>query len=360
MLEEHDTIGQPQHCTGVVSDEFMRSVPVSPDILGTIRGARVVFPGGRVLNLERSSPFGYMIDRRDFEEKLCDRARGFGVDVRLGTAFSGVKREPSRITAFTNRGEIRADILVGADGQGSAVATSIGAGMSKEYVIGAQADVPAKSDEPGIMTLWVGNKIAPGFFAWKVPRDDGITRYGLCVFPGGSPPVSYLNSLMTSEGVDVSAPGIVRFGGKIPLGYRTTSYGDRTFLIGDAASQVKPVSGGGLTQILAAAPILCDAVHEAYETNLFTPAVFGQYEIEWKRKLGPAMSRGMKMRKLYCSLSDSERDRVGEAFDNPEVLRYLSEIDLDDPSRIVRPILGVPGVKSKLLFLARAAISCLR
>lgn len=359
MLEEHEAVGLPAHCTGVVSDAFMRSIPVSPEVLSTIRGARVVFPGGRTLELERGNPFGYMIDRRDLDGKLCDRARGFGVDVRLGTSFSGARFESSRVTALTNRGEIRADVLVGADGQGSAVAAAIGSGISKEYVIGAQADVPCRADDPGTMTLWLGNNVAPGFFAWKIPREDGFVRYGLCVSPGGSPPSVYLNSLMTSDGVDVGAPGIERFGGKIPLGSRSTIYGDRTLLIGDAASQVKPVSGGGLMPILEAVPLLADAVHEAYDMNLFTSAVFGQYEVEWKRKFGSVRSRGMKMRHLYCSLNDSDRDRVGEAFDDPEVIRILSEIDIDDPSQVIRPILGVPGVKSKLLFLLRAALSCI-
>ena len=131
--------------------------------------------------------------------------------------------------------------------------------------------------------------------------------------------------------------------------FHKTTVGNRTLLIGDAASQVKPVSGGGLAPISYVAPILCDTIHEAYETNLFTSAVLGQYEINWKRTLGTTIDNGMKMRKLFCGLSDARMDEVGEIFDTPEILEQLTSIDIDDPSGIVKPIMSQKGVKSKLL-----------
>ena len=349
MLEEHDKIGVPVQCAGVVSDSFLRSIPVSPEIVSCIRHARVVFPGGRTLELERSSPFGYMIDRTDLDVKLADYAVKNGVDLRMGTCFNTVVHNPNSVTVVTNKGEIEGDILVGADGHDSPVAATIGAGYSKEYLIGYQVDVPAREDtEQGTMVLKMGNKVAPGLFAWTIPRDDDTVRYGLCVSPGAGSPTAYIKSLLKADGYDFETDVTEKYGGKIPLGYRSTTVGERTLLIGDAASHVKPVSAGGLVPIATIAPILRDTIHEAYENNLFTNAVLGQYEIEWKRTMGHVFDRGMQMRKIYCGLSDRFMDDVGEIFDTPEIREMLAGIDIDDPAGIVGPILGVKGVKSKL------------
>lgn len=348
LLEEHTEIGMPEHCAGIVSDAFLRRIPISPPVVNAIKRAEVVFPGGRVLELERSSPFGYMLDRKNLDVMLADHAVRHGVDLRLGICFNTAIHSPDKITVVTNKGEIDADLLVGADGQKSAVASTIGAGYSKNYLVGAQIDIPVPPEDDHSMVLSIGNNVAPGFFAWKLPYGDK-TRYGLCVAGGSGNPVTYLKQLVKKDGYDYSMKGTSKFGGTIPVGNRITTVGDRTLLIGDAASQVKPVSGGGLAPISYVAPILCDTIHEAYETNLFTSAVLGQYEINWKRTLGTTIDNGMKMRKLFCGLSDARMDEVGEIFDTPEILEQLTSIDIDDPSGIVKPIMSQKGVKSKLL-----------
>ena len=154
--------------------------------------------------------------------------------------------------------------------------------------------------------------------------------------------------MLKEDGIDPKSKNMVRFGGKIPIGYRTSSVGERALLIGDAASQVKPVSGGGLSPIVAIAPILCDTVREAYDNNLFTKAVLGQYDVRWKREMKSVFEDGFKMRKRFCSLSDDNMNRVGEIFDTPVIREHLGNIDIDDPRVIANDILAEKGVKRKL------------
>ena len=348
LLEEHNEIGKPEHCAGIVSDAFLSRIPIAAPVVNAIKHAQVVFPGGKVLELERSSPFGYMVNRKDLDRQLAEHAVDHGVDLRLGVCFNTAIHSPDKITVVTNNNEIEADLLIGADGQRSAVAGTIGAGYSNHYLIGAQVDLPIPPESDDSMVLSIGNNVAPGFFAWKLPYGDK-TRYGLCVAGGRGNPVAYLKALVKKDGLDYDMDHAAHFGGTIPVGYRTATVGDRTLLIGDAASQVKPVSGGGLAPISQVAPILCDTVREAYETNLFTPAVLGHYEVEWKRELGKTIERGMKMRKLFCGLSDRRMDEVGEIFDTEEIISYLSSIDIDNPAGIVGPILSQKGVKRKMM-----------
>ncbi len=192
LIEEHDTIGTPVHCAGIVSDSLLRSIPVSPEILSVLRRARVIFPDGRTFELERSSPFGYIIDRPDLDRKLCSHAEKNGVEIQMGTCFNSLSYDTNKVVSDTNKGEIRSDLIIGADGQASDVAAAVDAGYSKEYLLGAQADVPCEDFDNDLMELRIGNKVAPGFFSWKVPAGENTVRYGLCVVPSAGNVTSYL------------------------------------------------------------------------------------------------------------------------------------------------------------------------
>lgn len=91
-------------------------------MLNTIRRAEVVFPDGRTFELERSSPFGYIIDRPDLDVRLADMAEKNGVDIQLGTCFNSLSYKDGKVVSETNKGSVESDLLIGADGQASDVA----------------------------------------------------------------------------------------------------------------------------------------------------------------------------------------------------------------------------------------------
>lgn len=346
VLEEHKQAGVPMHCAGMLSPETIRLSGVQPDILGMVNSADVIFPDGRVLDIGRRTPMIYAVDRVDLDQKLADKACEFGVDFRYGIKCNRAVTDSKCATVDTNAGTIRSDIVVGADGPSSKISTSIGHNLPLEIIVGMQVDVKYRMEDQERMVLRIGNSVAPGFFSWQLPMGD-ITRIGLCVSPPLRP-VDYLKNLLKISGFE-DRERVQKFSGKIPVGGRRTSYANRTLLIGDAAGQIKPVSGGGLYPIFKAAPILNDTVNSAYHLGVFNSSVLALYERGWKKAFGKEISKGARMRSFYTKLDDEQMNYVGKLFDTPEIRDSLGMIDFDDPSNVVRPILSQKGIKTGML-----------
>lgn len=345
VIEEHRESGKPVHCAGMLSPETVRMSGVSPDILGSANSADVVFPNGKVLSIGRRAPMVYFVDRADLDRRMAERAMDSGAEFRYGIKCRKVEVSRDYALVQTNQGDMRSDIVVGADGFRSVVSDSIPGNEPRELLTGAQYDIEYRMEDQNRIVLRMGNEVAPGFFSWQIPMGD-TTRLGLCISAQGSAP-DYLRHLMKISGME-DRRIIARYGGCIPIG-RKTSHADRIMLIGDAAGQVKPVSGGGLNPIFRAAPYVRDAVDRAYGIGLFSASVMSLYEAGWRKELSRELSRGERMRKYFLKFSDAEMNLVGQLFDTPAIREKLGMIDFDNPSAVVRPILAEKGVKSGFL-----------
>ena len=344
VLEEHLSAGQPSHCAGVVTSEVLQSFGVRPKFLGSISAADVILPDGTVIETSKKMPYAFIIDRCDFDKKLAEMAEDAGVTIKYGAHCKRYEVGTDGVTVETNLGQFRSDILIGADGQNSVLAASLGNNLIKSYVRGIQVDLKYRSDDPEKMLLRLGNEVAPGFFSWQLPLGD-ITRIGIGVGAQYGPPKPYLDRLLDSLGL-ADKERIATYSGKIPMGSRRTTFSDRLLLIGDAAGQVKPVSGGGLYPISKAAPRLKETVDRAYSMGMFSSSVLSLYERGWKRDLGKSLSHGMKLREYYDRLDDEQLCEFGHLFSRPDLAAILSDIDMDNPGNVLRPMFRKKGVKS--------------
>ncbi len=347
VIEDHHVSGTPTHCAGVVSAEVLENFGVRPDVLGVISEAEVILPDSTTVHTKKRSPYAYVVDRANLDVKMADAAISAGADVRYGIRYKNYNVTDDNVTINTNSGSIVSDLMVGADGQSSLVAASLGNNAARSYIRGCQVDIDYRMENQDCMKLWLGSEIAPGFFAWMLPIGDR-TRVGLGVGLQHGPPMEYLNHLLKVSGLD-DRPHVATYAGKIPIGGRRVTYADRLLLIGDAAGQVKPVSGGGLYPISKVAPLLRDTINKAYNMNMFGASVLSLYERSWKREIGKSLNGGMRLRKYYDLLSDQELCDMGHLFSRPDILEALSDIDVDNPSNVVGPIIRKKGVKSALL-----------
>ena len=355
VLEEHTSSGLPMQCAGLVTQEALDMCGVSPDILNRIRGADVIFPKGGRFEVRSDSTKALLIDRADLDIKLAARAADKGAEIRYKTRYTHHTVSAKGVSVSTDKGELNSRLIIGADGQASNVAMSLGNNLPKEYVYGIQADVKHRSEYEDIMNLRIGSEFAPGFFSWEIPFGD-MTRIGLCVSPGRGSPNEYLKKLFDHLGI-CSDEIVSKFSGKIPLGGRPTSYGDRTLLIGDAAGQVKPVSGGGLYPICKAAPILCRTAKESLLKDDATARSLSGYETGWKKEIGKEFTKGYRIRKIFTGLSDEEFEKVFNTINRDDMRSVLNSIDLDNPSSVAFPMLKRPQVGIRLLpMMLRALI----
>lgn len=353
VFEEHAESGTPMGCAGLVTDKVLEMSGVRPDILNKLYGANVFFPDGRKVSVRSKWPKANVIDRADLDRKMAEKANDAGAEYRFNEKYRS-HTITDRVTIDSTNGTTECSLLIGADGHSSRVAKTLGIDNSpREYVRGFQMDLRKKYDEEDMINIRLGSKVAPGFFSWELPFGDFV-RVGMCTSWSAGPPVNYMQPLLKAAGLE-SASVIKKYSGKIPLGGRPRSYGERLMLIGDAAGQVKPISGGGLYPAFRSAEALKNMANIVFETNDFSAKNMSQYEEEWKTDLGKEMKNGYRLRRAYVKFTDDDLDRAGKVASRESVRSVLDEIDLDSPSSVVSQV-GKGDIMRLIPVLLRALL----
>ncbi len=340
VLEEHSCSGRPVQCAGLFSDDVLKMSGVSPDILNTLYGAEVVFPDGESVTVRSTTPKMRAVDRAEMDSLMAGAAIDAGAEYSYSDSRVSHSFGADRVTVESRYGTLESRSIIGADGHTSAVAASLGNNGPKEYVRGIQADVKADFDLDGMFRARLGSRYAPGFFTWEFSCGDFV-RVGLCASWSAGPPYQYLKRML-----DDLYPGCERlamYSGKIPIGGRRITYGDRCMLIGDAAGQVKPVSGGGLHPMLQAAPILSDVLSSALERDDLSARSLRPYETRCRETFGKELGRGYAMRRLYVRLKDDELSRAGGFCRREDVNTILNDTDIDHPGAVMKRVLKTPS-----------------
>jgi flavin-dependent dehydrogenase len=126
------------------------------------------------------------------------------------------------------------------------------------------------------------------------------------------------------------------YGGTIPLTFAPRSFGDNVLLVGDAAGQVKPFSGGGIYTSLVAARHASATILRAFEREDFSAASLASYEREWKREIGRELRKSWRLRHFGLALSDGQVDRVVRALSGPKLSTLAARYaDIDYPSKVL-------------------------
>jgi len=297
LIEEHKKIGSPLQCSGLVSHRILELIPDLPEkmILNKIKSAKFYSPNRNCLELKPKYPV-YVINRVELDRFLFDKAKK-KVDVRTGEKFESFKYMNDSIMVKTNKGSYYSKILVGADGPNSIVRKQMKI-KPKKFILGLQNTVKGEFD-PDSVELWFGSKICPNFFAWVIPLNENFARIGLATTENA---IEFYNSFLKKRIGLVKKPDVV---GKITYGLLNRTSDKRIMLVGDAASQVKPFSGGGLIYGLISSEICVNAATKSLEENKFNKEFFRKnYDKEWRKVLSSPITKGMFLRKIFNILPD--------------------------------------------------------
>jgi digeranylgeranylglycerophospholipid reductase len=308
VLEKRARIGEKPCCTGIVSRECaaLYDIP-SAVIFRQVNSANVYSPAGDCIHLFRPEIQACILNRSEFDRLLAERAASAGAEYHLSTAvknicFSSVGID---IEAETNGKTVhyRPQVIVIASGFNTRLAKQAGLAGTGYFVHGAQ--IISTTKEIREVAVYFSQETAPGFFSWIVPLDQDRCLVGLLA---RSRPGLFLNKWITS----LESRGIIRtdgasiYYGSIPLEPLKKTYGDRFLVVGDAAGQVKPTTGGGIYFGMLCADIAADALDQAFKHNDFSARVLRNYEQCWHRKLKNELKTGYYARKIYEHLSDHQ------------------------------------------------------
>lgn len=334
VLEDNFEIGKPVQCSGLVSPRVMEMSGLG-EWHNVIKSVDFHSPSGSSFSLRGDDPKGYVIDRSRLDVHLAERAAREGAGMLLGATYTGAIRKEGRIrVSYRYRGESRSlttRMLIGADGISSAVGRSFGLTSFREIISCVQTDAVAEDINGGdAVGLYFGSGIAPGFFAWTIPA-GGFARIGLGTSGGGYPASEYFGRFL--ERLGVRKP-LNLTGGPIPVGNRGRIVADGVMLIGDAAGQTKPISGGGIFTGMAAAGVASEVAGEALDSGDLSGRNLSRYEGRWRKGVGKELDRATLVRKIFLQMNDAKLDKLFSVLDNSSIKDVMASGDIDFPTEL--------------------------
>jgi len=275
---------------------------------------------------------------------IANWAQGKGVQYVLNSPVRDIEvgNDGVRVEA-AQQGEglnFEARVVVIATGFGSRLVGGLGLGKIGDFIMGAQAEVETIGVDE--VEVYFGQEVAPDFFAWLVPTSPLKALVGLL---SRRSPGLYLRKLISSllaQGKIVSDEAELSDRG-ISLKPLARTYGRRLVVVGDAAGQVKPTTGGGIYYGLLCANIAANNLHRALDDDDLSARNLASYEREWKKKLGRELKIGYWARKFYEHLSDRQVDKVFDIIKSngiDEALLKTDDLSFDWHGEVILRLLG--------------------
>ena len=322
VLEEHSTVGLPVQCTGIVTNSIEKFFKLRKESIAKKLDKVFVFSKNNKIEVDVDE---IVLWRDKFDQFLADIAESAGAKILLNHRFVGfngkhlIKVKDKKNSQIK---EIKTDILVGADGYNSAVAKSAALNSGFKYYVGMQAKVKLKMDSASFETYFGSD--FPNFFGWCVPEYDNVVRLGLAGFENVQEHFyKFLKNRTGKKEILCWESGI------IPLyNPNIVIQKDNIFLIGDAATQVKATTGGGIIPSLKAAQTLCDCITSNKN-----------YNREFKRRSGRDLLLHLKIRNMLNKFSDKDYDMLLNLMSQEKVKKILKKYDRDSPLPLLANLL---------------------
>jgi digeranylgeranylglycerophospholipid reductase len=351
LLEEHREVGRPCHCSGLVSPRTLDLAEVEHDlVINEIRGAVIHSRHRSPVRVGAGRVQGYVVDRIELDRRLAAQATAAGAELIMPARFGSYRLVGGLGTSATDGHvavtavqdcvpvEFRTRLLVGADGAFSKVAQQIRGVRPLGFVagLGAHADYAANPYDDHV-ELFLDDHAAPGWFGWTIPLGDGTSRIGTGSANGVKPHES-LERLRAGFPESFGTARIrSRTGGTIALWEPTAMVADRVMLVGDAARQVKPTSGGGIHAALHAAELAARHAAVAFRGPSLSARALASYERDWHRTMGRELRRQHDLRRAFNRLDERRLEDLLDILEKDTLGRRVAcDGDIDFPSTSLR------------------------
>jgi flavin-dependent dehydrogenase len=298
-------------CSGLISknlDLFVR--PPASCIEHRVRGAVIHGPGGSEISLMKPGTAAYVIDREGFDRYLASRVNS---KIRLNSPVKSLSYSGAGVSVISGKGSVRARAVIGCDGPSSMVRRHFRASPA-ELLTGIIAILPME-DFSDRVELWFDRAVCDGFL-WRIPRGRSL-EFGM---------LGSRVSFRSLEAFFSIKPGYVRRAGPIPVG-PCKSYFRRTLLVGDAACQVKPWSGGGVVYGMTCAGHAVGTLTNCLESGDLSEEALSAYEDSWKAEIGEPISLGLMARAIYKTMPEAELEEAFRRLSRQD----LNSLDMDFP-----------------------------
>jgi len=295
LLEKDRDVGYPVRCAEAVSHEGVIQF-IQPDpkwIAATVSKFRIVVPNGNSI-VPRLDGIGYVLERRIFDYELAKLAVNEGAEVVTKAYVYDLLRTGGEITGVRalikdQKVDIRGKVIIGADGVESRVGKWAGIDTTchiHDMESCAQVTLSGIHVDEGILDFYFGDDVAPGGYLWVFPKGKDSANVGIgisveCAKEKAA--VRWLDEFVQKKFPHAAI--LTRIAGGVPCAKTCDEIvKGNVMIVGDAAHQVNPVSGGGIISGMIGGMIAGQVAVEALEKK--DNAHLQEYQNRWQKRLG--------------------------------------------------------------------------
>ena len=329
VLDKKSAAGQDICCTGIISKDCFNLLPANINLAKRpVCSARFVAPSGKSLKLSRSDEVAYIVDRVALEQVLVDYAQASSVRYLFDSDVIDIQVSTGCLQVTANCGghksTFEAETAIIATGFGSPLPARLGLGEISKFVIGAQAEVSIKDIDD--IEIYFDRRLDPGGFSWLVPTGDNRGLVGQLT---DRHPKRYFKKLLAALKTQgkIATTEVIPDYRLIPLQSLPKTYSDRLLVVGEAAGQVKPTTGGGIYYGLVCADIAADTLHRAFQAHEFSGSRLASYEKMWRARLGKELIVGYWAHRIYRMLDNRNIERLYNFISHNGMPQFIAELD---------------------------------
>lgn len=328
LVEKEEVVGEPLACSGHYSPDLWEHIPRGEAeeeglVQNEIKEARFKNSWG-TYRLYQDDPAAYVVDRKGMDQLMFEKAGESGVETETGVELVGWDEDPRENgynleLELEGRENVYANIVAGCDGPSSTVRRLSDLEAPKKRFAGMMTFIEEDVDQEHVEVYLD----VPSFFGWRIPR-NGETEYGLAmdkeVIKGQETNLNdYFREFVEDKAGE--EPGET-YTGPIPLIPPSETVSDYSFLVGDAAGQNKPYTGGGILYGLRASDVAAEIIDPD------RPETLEEYDRGWRDELQTKINLGRGVRKVW---------NLPEFIQHP-ILSFASgdmeKLHLDEPETI--------------------------
>lgn len=342
MIEKRQEIGDPVRCAEGVSKVWLRK-HIEPDhrwICADVKGSRIFSPDGTMIEMAEEiagGEVGYVLERKIFDRALAYESAKAGADVVVKTRATGLIIEDGfvkgvRLMHMGEEREVRSKLVIGADGVESKVGRWAGIDTAIKPVdleTCAQFLMSGTGIDQDYCYFYLGNEIAPCGYIWIFPKGEDLANVGIGILgnkSGKKHAIDYLRQFVEQQ---FPAAKILEIDvGGVPVsGSIERTIANGLMLVGDAARQSDPITGGGIINAMEAGKIAGEVAYEAISKNDVSTSMLELYEKRWRGTIGMEIDNSLIVKDVFIRFTDKEINSLAHSLEGVN-FSSMSLVDL--------------------------------
>ncbi|WP_292460271.1 geranylgeranyl reductase family protein [Methanothermococcus sp.] len=359
IIEEHQSIGAPLQCAGLISKKGVKELGNPKGIVNKIKGAYIYSKNNTLKIGDDDEIRAYVFERKVMDKDIAIRAskkadfllKAYG---RLIDNNLNKKKNLLNFKTFSKNRDLKyrlsihhlgetyticPKVIIGADGARSNIGKSAGLSINREILSGAQLEMVNVNIDDDFVYVFFDRTFCKDFFIWIIPMGKDRVRVGLCNSSNTYKKLlNFINNHPIASKILKNAVPVEFSVGTLPIGYLKTTVKNNLMLVGDAAGQVKPLSGGGLYYGAKCAKI-CGKIIDEYLANNYGLSYLKNYDKLWKKDIGNEIKAGLRFRTLIKKMDDKKIDKLLEFIIKNNLVEHITKKgDMDNPSIILKDL----------------------